>query len=288
MIRASATPQLGNRWSRHLRGHLLLFERRPWPAHSHSAGFRLLVVAAGLEILRLSAVRWLYPRAPLWLLLPLLLGVAMVSVPAIAGVRLSQLGFRRWGEWTTTEKSYFLQVVIIATGLLLIVLAAPLRGNAGNPGPVRSLWGVFVPYLCLDSTRSSATAAWCNWSWCADGACPWASSGRTCCTPSALCISTTLLREPRWPYRCSRPSSSSGSSSACSTAGPATCGSSPAFTRSVTQRSSGAWARSGNLSDAAFYGKNREYALGNTARQRFMGTWSDGVAVKELTVTDHP
>src|SRR6266545_752948 len=81
------------------------------------------------------------------MLMPLLLGVAVVSVPAIAGVRLSQLGFRHWGEWTITEKSYFLQVVIIATVLLLIVLAAQLRGNVGGPGLVRSLWGVFVPYL---------------------------------------------------------------------------------------------------------------------------------------------
>lgn len=147
MTRASATPQLGNRLSRHLRGHLLLFERRPWPAHTHSAGVRLLVVAAGLEILRLSAVRWLYPRAPLWMLMPLLLGVALVSVPTIAGVRLSQLGLRRWGEWTITEKSYFLQVVILATVFLLIVIAAPLRGSVGEPGSGRSLWGVFVPYL---------------------------------------------------------------------------------------------------------------------------------------------
>jgi len=38
------------------------------------------------------------------------------------------------------------------------------------------------------------------------------------------------------------------------------------------------------LCDAAFYGKNREYALGNTPQQRFMGKWSDGVPVKELTV----
>jgi len=28
--------------------------------------------------------------------------------------------------------------------------------------------------------------------------------------------------------------------------------------------------------------------LGNTKEQRFMGVWSDGVAVKELKVTDTP
>ena len=40
--------------------------------------------------------------------------------------------------------------------------------------------------------------------------------------------------------------------------------------------------------DAAFYNKNREYALGNTPQQRFMGVWSDGVPVKELKVISKP
>ena len=50
----------------------------------------------------------------------------------------------------------------------------------------------------------------------------------------------------------------------------------------------GTWKLFDALCDAAFYGKNREYALGNTPQQRFMGIWSDGVAVKELVVTDKP
>jgi len=50
----------------------------------------------------------------------------------------------------------------------------------------------------------------------------------------------------------------------------------------------GLWKLFDALCDAAFYGKNREFALGNTPQQRFMGKWSDGVAVKELVVTDKP
>ena len=50
----------------------------------------------------------------------------------------------------------------------------------------------------------------------------------------------------------------------------------------------GTWKLFDGLCDAAFYNKNREYALGNTAQQRFMGIWSDGVPVKELKVTDKP
>lgn len=50
----------------------------------------------------------------------------------------------------------------------------------------------------------------------------------------------------------------------------------------------GIWKLFDALSDAAFFGKNREYALGNTPQQRFMGKWSDGVPVKELIVTDKP
>ena len=44
----------------------------------------------------------------------------------------------------------------------------------------------------------------------------------------------------------------------------------------------GTWKLFDALTDAAFTGKNREYALGNTPQQRFMGVWSDGVPVKEL------
>jgi len=50
----------------------------------------------------------------------------------------------------------------------------------------------------------------------------------------------------------------------------------------------GTWKLFDALIDAAFNGKNREYALGNTPQQRFMGVWSDGVPVKELKVTDKP
>ncbi|MFH1100958.1 MAG: alpha/beta hydrolase [Methanobacteriota archaeon] len=42
------------------------------------------------------------------------------------------------------------------------------------------------------------------------------------------------------------------------------------------------------LTDYAFYGINREFCLGNTTEQRFMGVWSDGIPVKELMVTDIP
>jgi pimeloyl-ACP methyl ester carboxylesterase len=50
----------------------------------------------------------------------------------------------------------------------------------------------------------------------------------------------------------------------------------------------GTWKLFDGLCDAAFYSRNREYALGNTPQQRFMGKWSDGTPVKELLVTTTP
>lgn len=46
----------------------------------------------------------------------------------------------------------------------------------------------------------------------------------------------------------------------------------------------GCWKLLDGLTDAAFFGRNREYALGNTQQQRYMGAWSDGTPVKELLV----
>ena len=48
----------------------------------------------------------------------------------------------------------------------------------------------------------------------------------------------------------------------------------------------GTWKLLDGLTDAAFYDKNRKYALGDTSEQRHMGKWSDGTPVKELEVLD--
>ncbi len=50
----------------------------------------------------------------------------------------------------------------------------------------------------------------------------------------------------------------------------------------------GYWKLFDALTDFAFYSKNKQFALGNTPEQRFMGKWSDGAPVKELVVKDTP
>jgi acetyl esterase/lipase len=50
----------------------------------------------------------------------------------------------------------------------------------------------------------------------------------------------------------------------------------------------GYWKLFDALCDAAFQGKNREFALGNTSQQRFMGKWSNGDPVKEMKIIEKP
>src|SRR5882672_4681317 len=134
MVKVDSTTTPRHRWSPHLRGHLLLFDRKSEPAPTAHAGVRLLFVGALIELVRLATVRWLYPGIPAWLLLPALLGFAVLMVPGIARVSLSQFGLRPWHDWTTTERSYFLQVIVIANVVFPIVLAARLGKIAAPPG----------------------------------------------------------------------------------------------------------------------------------------------------------
>jgi membrane protease YdiL (CAAX protease family) len=132
-------------WSAHLRGHLLLFDPRgsaPLPAR---AGLRLLGTAALLEATRLAAVAWAYPAVPLWVVVPLVLALALLAVPRLSGVRRGDLGFPHWGEWSATEKSYFVQVLALVAILFPLVLGLP-RVSAGG---VPRLAGVIVTYLRL-------------------------------------------------------------------------------------------------------------------------------------------
>ena len=133
--------------SPHLRGHLLLFDARPVAALAAGAGARLLLAAALLEAARLAAVRWLQPVLPLWVWLPLLLVGALLSIRFVAGLGWPAIGLQRWSDWTATEKSYFLQVLVLANVVFPVVLAGPLRDRLAQSTPIGVFAAVFLPYL---------------------------------------------------------------------------------------------------------------------------------------------
>ena len=146
MVKVDPTVESGHWWSPHLSGHLFLFDRKTAVVYAPHAGVRLLLGAAFVEVVRLTALRWLSPGIPLWLLLPALLGLALIA-PGVAGVKLSQLGLRPWRSWTTTEKSYFFQLVVIANVVFPLVLAGPLAKRIAQGGLASGLWNVFLPYF---------------------------------------------------------------------------------------------------------------------------------------------
>jgi membrane protease YdiL (CAAX protease family) len=131
----------------HLRGHVLLFGQKPAPQHEASAGIRLLFIVVALEALRLGVVRWFYPMVPLLLLVPFFLGCALLSVRFVAGLKLSQIGLRPWHKWTATEKSYFVQLLVMANVVFPLLFAARLHTILGQPSALRTVANVFVPYL---------------------------------------------------------------------------------------------------------------------------------------------
>lgn len=131
----------------HLRGHVLLFDHPRTPRFDASAGLRLLLTAVALEIVRLGLLNWFYPALPLLVLIPVFLALALLAIPLVARVSFSQLGFRPWREWSLTEKSYFVQVVVIANLVFPLVFATRLKAIVGQPNALSIMATVFVPYL---------------------------------------------------------------------------------------------------------------------------------------------
>ena len=127
--------------SHHLRGHLLLFERRTTSALPAA---RLLAGAVLLELLCVTVVRGL--ALPLWVKLPGLFVLSLVTLRA-SGVRFSEIGLRSWGDWSATEKSYFVQVLVIANVVFPLVLARPILARIEQVSMAHNLLTVFVPYL---------------------------------------------------------------------------------------------------------------------------------------------
>lgn len=135
----------------HWRGHFLLFEGRPAPACSAAAGWRILLIVVLLEAVvgpRWHLLEWLGVAQPYdFIRVGLTFAVAVALVRFFARVPLRSLGFLRWSEWSPTEKSYFIQVLILANVVFALLLGGRVRGP--HPGwwmaiPVAAsfLWGV--------------------------------------------------------------------------------------------------------------------------------------------------
>jgi membrane protease YdiL (CAAX protease family) len=129
------------------RGHFLLFDKKHAPVYDASTGARLLLIAVGVEALRIVVVKWLHPLPPLLILVLLLLACALLLVRFVAPLKLSQIGLYPWGEWTPVEKSYFVQLLVIANVVFPLVFADRLRLILSQPSALTTVWNVFVPYL---------------------------------------------------------------------------------------------------------------------------------------------
>ena len=133
------------------KGHAFLFEKRGPPTYSAPARFRLLLIFLVLEGVvgpRLELFGWLHiPLPPVWLRVPLLLGVALLLVRFFANLKLSEIGLYGWRAWSGTEKAYFVQVILIANIVFATIFAGRLRLILAQPGPFGRICSVFLPYF---------------------------------------------------------------------------------------------------------------------------------------------
>jgi membrane protease YdiL (CAAX protease family) len=135
----------------HWRGHAFLFNRSRVATYGESTGRRLLLIFVILEGVigpRLSLFNLLHVRVPAaWVRIPVLLLLALVLVRYFARLEFSQIGLARWRDWTAIEKSYFVQVVVIANAVFILILTDRLRSTIAEPGLPGRLLTVFLPYL---------------------------------------------------------------------------------------------------------------------------------------------
>jgi CAAX protease family protein len=135
-----ANDTLGFLW----RGHVYLFDRpTAEQTYSERTGTRLLLMVVTLEAFRLATA----PFFGLWLQSSVYLIAALVCVPAFVGLSLRDLGIRPWRDWNLIEKSYFVQVMIIANAVFLMMLGAKLAQAFSDRSASSVILMTFVPYL---------------------------------------------------------------------------------------------------------------------------------------------
>jgi CAAX protease family protein len=107
----------------------------------------LLGCALVVEALRLIAVSGLHGAVPILILVLLFVACALLAVRFVAGLRFRQIGLYPWREWTPVEKSYFIQLLVLANIVFPLVFASRLRLVSAQASPLFVIWNGFVPYL---------------------------------------------------------------------------------------------------------------------------------------------
>jgi membrane protease YdiL (CAAX protease family) len=135
----------------HWKGHALLFDRKRLPTYDASAGVRLLLLFVFLEWIigpRLTLFSFLHlPLPPFWIRIPALLALALLLVRFVAKVKLSDIGLYGWRSWSGTEKSYFIQLLIIANLVFALMFRDRMWTILAEPTGVLGLLAMMFPYL---------------------------------------------------------------------------------------------------------------------------------------------
>jgi membrane protease YdiL (CAAX protease family) len=134
---------------RHLRGHFLLFDAKPRASYPSGTGLRLLIGFLVLEAVigpRFHLFSLLgVPQPQSWIRVLVLLALAIALVKLFARLDLSAIGFIPWREWSVAEKSYFVQVIVIANVVFAVVVGNALFSapDAAAIAAVNFLWGFY-------------------------------------------------------------------------------------------------------------------------------------------------
>lgn len=97
---------------------------------------------------RLSLFTWLHLAVPPeWIRVPVLLLLALLFVRWFAGLDWSDIGLAPWKTWSAVEKSYFIQVVVLANMIFLVVFRHRIGAIVTGPGIAERVATTLVPTL---------------------------------------------------------------------------------------------------------------------------------------------
>jgi membrane protease YdiL (CAAX protease family) len=130
-------------------GHILQFDAKPSPVYDSIAGARLLIlffIIEGILGPRFALATWLgIPVPETTIRIPAMLLLALILIRSFAGIKLSQIGLYTWRHWSTTERWYFIQTLILVNLIFGIILLSKLNVILARP----ALWSTAMDVLLI-------------------------------------------------------------------------------------------------------------------------------------------